>query len=79
MHNKQTTDDDGVFLWTMTPGLVQNNQYHVGTLFFYGMSYYTFVDDATGLLRPVINLKSNVVFKQGTDGSYETPYEIVME
>ena len=35
-----------------------------------------YVQEPKTLVRPVINLRADVVFKQGTDGSKNTPYEL---
>ena len=60
----------------MSPALFGNGGAHVGGVYGDGSASDDVVYGNYGLLRPVINLRSDISFKSGTDGSTTIPYEI---
>ncbi len=77
LYNGTKGNDDGWYFWSMTPAVFDGDGAGVGDVYGNGGALFYGVDDVGGLLRPVINLRSDITFKSGTDGSTTAPYELV--
>ena len=77
MHTGTKGKNDGAWFWSMSPNRFFYNTAIVNNVTVSGDVNGVGVNDFYGMLRPVINLRADVVFKAGTDGSTTTPYEIV--
>ena len=75
LYNGTKGNNDGKMFWSMSPA-VFNNGTGIGFVLDNGLAFLIDVNDPAGSLRPVINLRSDIIFKSGTDGSITSPYEI---
>ena len=76
LYNGTKGNDDGWYFWSMSPAAFLDGYTVVGGVDDYGGAINYGVTNDRGLLRPVINLRSDISFKSGTDGSTTSPYEI---
>ena len=76
LYNGTKGNDDGNWFWSMSPAVFGDGVTFVGGVNNDGSACNDTVDINFGLLRPVINLRSDISFKSGTDGSTTSPYEI---
>jgi len=76
LYNGTKGNNDGNRFWSMSPAIFGGGDTLVGFGDYDGYASYYPVEDNYMLLRPVINLRADVTFKSGTNGSTLTSYEI---
>ena len=76
LYNGTKGNKDVELFWSMSPAYCVDGYTIVGNVSDYGYALFGNVNDDSVLLRPVINLRSDISFKSGTDGSTTSPYEI---
>ena len=76
LYNGTKGNNDGKWFWSMSPAVFYGGNARVGIVDSDGYASGNGVSSRFGLLRPVINLRSDISFKSGTDGSTTSPYEI---
>ena len=71
----------GQTYWTMSPYYSTSSAATVFSVYLDGRSspYYEDINVMTSLgVRPVVNLKADILFKDGADGSKENPYVVII-
>ena len=76
LYNGTKGNSDGKWFRSLSPDYFFDGYASVGSVDDYGSFTYSNVLSVDGLLRPVINLKADITFKSGTDGSTTSPYEL---